>query len=343
MAFRSTAKYPATVALVALAGLLATGTATQAQDAALCARLAAQLHDYIGDRPPTRHYQRYAAAVENQALLIDRTRHDLVRMGCATGSVIDYGGGRRSDCRRLGIDLKRMQAELGRLVRQRDAHAGSSGRTARQRVIAALRANGCDVPGGVRIRTTLGVDGSSDGYHDLKNPMTRYRTLCVRSCDGYYFPISYSASPLEFERDAARCSAMCPGSEAKLFFHRIPDQDSEDMVSIAGQMPYASLPNAFAYRDRKVGAARQCSCALSSGPPQEEVKAAPQSSILKIPGPTGDTPDKDEDRIADTVPKPAVPPALAREIDPKKPVRVIGPTFLPDHSDTIDLLAPVPD
>ncbi len=332
----------ARIAVIALAGLLTAGDGARAQDPALCARLSAQLHDYIGDRPPTRHYQRYAMAVEDQVHLIDRTRDDLVRMGCASGSVIEYGRSRRSDCRRLGIDLKRMEAELRRLVRQRDAHAGSNGSTARQRVMAALRANGCDVPGGVRIRTTLGVDGSSDGYHDLADPLVRYRTLCVRSCDGYYFPISYSASPLDFDRDAARCSAMCPGSEAKLYFHRIPDQDSEDMVSVANQMPYASLPNAFAYRDRKVGAARQCSCALSAEPQEKQAKATPRSSILQLPAPATDGAIKPDDGSTDTDTAAAPPEQPARDIDPNRRVRVIGPTFLPDQSDAIDLRAPLP-
>jgi hypothetical protein len=51
-----------------------------------------------------------------------------------------------------------------------------------------------------------------------------YRTLCVRLCDGYYFPISHATGQDGFMRDAERCAASC-GSDARLFFHRNPGGD----------------------------------------------------------------------------------------------------------------------
>ena len=48
---------------------------------------------------------------------------------------------------------------------------------------------------------------------------TTYRTLCVRLCDGFYFPISSChVRKSRFARDADACSASC-GSEARLFYH----------------------------------------------------------------------------------------------------------------------------
>src|SRR5262245_492851 len=44
------------------------------------------------------------------------------------------------------------------------------------------------------------------------------RTLCVRLCDGFYFPISNAIPRSELARDATRCSAGC-GVEAQLFYH----------------------------------------------------------------------------------------------------------------------------
>ena len=41
-----------------------------------------------------------------------------------------------------------------------------------------------------------------------------YRTLCVRTCDGYYFPISFSSQPRNFPRDQNACTAMCPNGTA---------------------------------------------------------------------------------------------------------------------------------
>ena len=40
-------------------------------------------------------------------------------------------------------------------------------------------------------------------------PFATYRTLCVRLCDGYYFPVSFSTLPNHFQRDAELCQSRC--------------------------------------------------------------------------------------------------------------------------------------
>lgn len=87
-----------------------------------------------------------------------------------------------------------------------------------------------------------------------------YRTLCVRSCDGYYFPISFSTTEENFSRDAATCSSMCPGTDARLFIHHNPGESSEAMVSLDGQ-PYTELETAFRYRTEYDPA---CTCQAQS-------------------------------------------------------------------------------
>lgn len=82
-----------------------------------------------------------------------------------------------------------------------------------------------------------------------------YRTLCVRMCDGYYFPMSGSASRRTFARDAARCSASC-GSEARLFYHAASSGDAATMIDLSGRA-YSRLPNAFKYRKTLVSG---CAC-----------------------------------------------------------------------------------
>jgi len=81
-----------------------------------------------------------------------------------------------------------------------------------------------------------------------------YRTLCVRLCDGYYFPISFSASRDRFARDAKACESSC-GGQARLFVYRNPGADVEDMVDLRGQ-PYRQLSKAFVYRTEYVPACR---------------------------------------------------------------------------------------
>jgi hypothetical protein len=82
-----------------------------------------------------------------------------------------------------------------------------------------------------------------------------YRTLCVRLCDGYYFPISFSASPDRFERDSRVCASQC-GAQARLFVHPNPGGAIEDMRDLAGR-PYSQLRTAFLYRTEYVPS---CKC-----------------------------------------------------------------------------------
>jgi len=78
------------------------------------------------------------------------------------------------------------------------------------------------------------------------NGSGRYRTMCVRTCDGYYFPISSNARRRDFNRDAKACSSAC-GSQAKLFYMDRQATDMGAMRGLAGGA-YRDLPNAFSYR-----------------------------------------------------------------------------------------------
>ena len=81
-----------------------------------------------------------------------------------------------------------------------------------------------------------------------------YRTVCVRTCDGFFFPISFSTSEARFGRDQATCSSACPG--ARLFYYRSSSQDPEDMVDMNGQS-YSKMANANLFRTQYV---ENCKC-----------------------------------------------------------------------------------
>ncbi len=76
-----------------------------------------------------------------------------------------------------------------------------------------------------------------------------YRTLCVRRCDGFFFPISFSTTEDQFYADADQCQTMCPGTEASLYVYRNPGEDASAMVSLDG-IPYSEMENAFRYRTK---------------------------------------------------------------------------------------------
>lgn len=82
-----------------------------------------------------------------------------------------------------------------------------------------------------------------------------YRTVCVRLCDGYFFPISFAATPDRFAADEAACDARC-SSGARLYVYPNPGGEPEQMRDVRGQ-PYTALKTAFLFRTNYVEA---CTC-----------------------------------------------------------------------------------
>jgi len=83
----------------------------------------------------------------------------------------------------------------------------------------------------------------------------KYRTLCVRQCDGYYFPISFATTRGGLKKDAKVCQARCPG-QGTLFYLRSPGTDVANAKDRRGRR-YADLKVAFRYRKEYVKA---CAC-----------------------------------------------------------------------------------
>ncbi len=83
----------------------------------------------------------------------------------------------------------------------------------------------------------------------LRNHNT-FKTVCVRRCDGYYFPVSFSTDQSGLDRDASACSNMCPGADTELFTHNTSTETAEQMVSIVDGTLYTDLANAFAHREK---------------------------------------------------------------------------------------------
>jgi hypothetical protein len=97
--------------------------------------------------------------------------------------------------------------------------------------------------------------------HDVNGdgaPAGTYHTVCVRTCDGYYFPISYSTVPSRFTDDENTCKRLCPAADVTLYSFRNPGEQMEQAVSVSeGSQQYTALPNAFRYRKELVAG---CSC-----------------------------------------------------------------------------------
>jgi hypothetical protein len=111
--------------------------------------------------------------------------------------------------------------------------------------------------------------GSEDGYNggSWQEDFGSYRTLCVRLCDGFYFPISDGVRRERLYDDAHQCAQRCDG-EARLFYYPTAGGSVETMVDLRGNR-YAGMPNAFRYRKALVNG---CTCKPAPWSPQEAAR-----------------------------------------------------------------------
>ncbi|MEL7303625.1 MAG: DUF2865 domain-containing protein [Pseudomonadota bacterium] len=72
------------------------------------------------------------------------------------------------------------------------------------------------------------------------------RTVCVRVCDGYYFPINFRSSHRRLRRDAKVCQARCPG-QGRLYYMTGSRAEIETARDRRGRR-YTVLKTAFRYR-----------------------------------------------------------------------------------------------
>lgn len=197
-------------------------------------------------------------------------------------------------CHRLDRDARSAERRVEELsLRLRDIRSGGN-RGRQDEIIRALARNNCGANYQREARrrdpfTNFWQDNDGDYARGPGNlfgglPFATYRTVCVRLCDGYYFPVSFSTLPTHFQRDNDVCQSKC-AAPTELYFHQNPGGSVDQMVSQSTQRPYTDLRTAFRYRKEYV---QGCSCKQSEYLPQSgnsQATAAPvpptTSSVAK--------------------------------------------------------------
>ncbi|MCB1515215.1 MAG: DUF2865 domain-containing protein [Hyphomicrobiaceae bacterium] len=208
-------------------------------------------------------------------------------------------------CRRtvnLVDETKRLIAEL---EGKRQDIETTSGRSYQDEIIRELARNNCGPTYQNEARRRdrgpfsslwqdeegAGGSGNNNGFRSL--PFATYRTVCVRLCDGYYFPVSFSTLPNHFQRDADVCQSKC-AAPAELYFYQNPGGAVDQMVSFANNEQYTKLKTAFLYRKEYING---CSCKQTEYIPQTQMPAAkkadagvPGGTVPQTTGSTGRAP-----------------------------------------------------
>jgi hypothetical protein len=329
--------------------LLGSVLPTGASASALCERLRDRLALVEqGGRSP--EVNSYSSAIAQQNLELRKARQDQRRLRCLTSSIVQIRPDGGNDCRDLATAISRMEANRDILATRLAELRENRVADARASLVTALEANGCGpdeaalpeeaerIPYLDTLDEPYRPDREAEAAYATPRPPIgvlpsgNVRTLCVRTCDGGFFPISSQTSAMNFARDANQCQQMCPGTQTELFFHAPERSETLDMVSAVTGRPYRDLPNAFIYRTRRSNADPACGCNLQQYYQRMTPRPAVpdyQSSVLQIAPQT----------------KPATPPAAKpaaeRSLDEANlNVRRVGPVFIPPDKGTIDLRNP---
>jgi hypothetical protein len=283
-------------------------------------------------------------AIEAEIKQFDRvyqgTQAAMEREGCYESFFI-FGRGlvRTPKCLRMNERVEDARRQLSRLQQQREAiQRSGKGQRRNQELQEALARAGCAPQprqreaarrqGGLFDWFTGGEREPAPQQHYSTSrivPGVPYRTVCVRMCDGFFFPVSYSATSSNFSYDAQRCQQNC-AAPAELFVFRNPGEQIEQAVSLDGT-PYQNLDVAFRYRREYV---KGCSCKVAeyspieieaAGRPAEPGEATARASRATsqgqkqgpyaVPVPS---PDAAEPEAADSAADPQAAPPSAGEI-----------------------------
>lgn len=195
---------------------------------------------------------------------LDRLVAQQRRLGCQSNGFFSIFTQQPAQCGPLNNQIEQTRSNLDRAMNDSQRfQSGGQGEqdSRRQGVLVALAQNNCgpqyraaSAPQPRGLFDNIFGGNTNYGGVDVSQAGT-FTTLCVRTCDGYYYPISFATTPSRFAEDEAVCKATCPASDASLYVRRTTE-DIRTATSISGR-PYTELANAFRYRQQFDNS---CSC-----------------------------------------------------------------------------------
>ena len=222
------------------------------------------------------------ARIDQQIAQADRvfqgTRAAMEDAGCFESFFI-FGRGlvRSPKCLNMNDRVEDARRQLSQLQQQRQALTGGGGNRRRQAELQdALARSGCGGQPPAQKRRGGGLfdffGGGQEEQEDVQqtpvyrsiDPNGRYRSVCVRLCDGFFYPIHYSTYGSLLGQDQQSCQSNC-AAPAELYVYRNPGQEIEQAVSLNGSA-YMDLPVALRFKKEYV---KGCSCKQAEYNPTE--------------------------------------------------------------------------
>ncbi len=317
----------------------------------VCDRLEAEfieLSEQVDNSEASNSWQK---AYEEQLVHISNVQSQMASFGCEGTFGVPQ-------CQQLGSSLQQMNENLAYLDSQRQQELYSSALADRlnevKQALVDLNCSGQQVQQGQPLAPPVQVNQpaplaphSTAGFSEDGQ---QFATMCVRKCDGYYFPINPNSSAGDLAEDEEICQALCPSQDTELYVFRVPQETPAQMQSLSGA-PYTALANAYLFRQQNNPA---CACDATGGQPGtfEPTPAIPSleqalpNGELQEVTPTATAtypaiPSQDElrqtanatDARSENSERPLVQKKFVpREVEPREgPIRKVGPKFFPDQ------------
>jgi len=241
-------------ALAAAAALLLSRDPSSAQNVD-CTRLQAQIAAL--DQADAARPNPYGGQIQKLHIELERATNYGHSLGCDRQQFLFFGNPPPPQCGGLNAHIREIQASLGQL----QAAAAQASNTA-QRQDLVQRYNAYCRGGPPRERgffeTLFGgfnpnpppMPGPSMDQPPLPEedhtPRGGSQALCVKCCDGGFFPLNYSVRHGDTEGLEDLCHALCPNVEVSVYT-RSPSKEIQTAVSLDGA-PYTDLPNALKFQ-----------------------------------------------------------------------------------------------
>jgi hypothetical protein len=281
-----------------------------------CSRLQAQIASMPSSGDPNLA-ARYTDAARKQQSELERTQAYAQSIGCGNRQFLFFGSAPPQQCGGLEAQIQRMKGNLATLQAQARTAADGGRSDLVARFNASCRSDQRPRNSGFLDNLFGNGDRQSpqqqqpQGIDDPNmppvddTPRSGSKAVCVRTCDGGFFPVSFSARRGGFAGLEELCHALCPNAETRLYTYP-PNGDIEQAVGADGT-PYKALPNALKFRTKFDST---CTCKPAN---QSWVQALADAENL-LGGPKADiivTQKKSEEMSRATTPgaKPKVTPA----------------------------------
>ncbi len=227
--------------------------------------------------------------IENEMRQTERAlrgaQDQLERGNCYEYEFLMFGKSlrRTPECRNNAAQVDTMKRRMSELDAQRQQIVQSGGRSLQDDIIRELASNNCgpkwqqEASRNSSPFSSLWQDeeGGAAGGNRFNYGAT-FRTVCVRLCDGAFFPVSFSTLPNHFERDQEACQSKCAAPAELYYYNQDPKTGIDQAVSHKTRQPYTSLRTAFRYRKEFVNG---CSCKATEFVPSGVTGPAPTAGI----------------------------------------------------------------